>query len=144
MRFFKIAILFLFSALLVGCAHKSLIGHSSAYADLLKKIHANDVFITKNNKAIIFKVANNVLFKQNSVNFNTQTYETLEFMLDFSNYCEIDEISIAGYGKNKFIMTERAHKIGEYLWHARVNTNFVYSYSNNDKDDCIIIKYSLI
>lgn len=144
MRFFKITILFLLSIILVGCSHSSSIRHNSAYNALLSEMYARGVFIAKNDKIIMFKIPNSVFFKQDSINFNTGSYDILEFMLDFSNYCKVDEISIAGYGKNKFIMQERAHKIGEYLWQAKVNTNFVYSYGNNDKDDCIIIKYSLI
>lgn len=145
MRFFKITILFLLSIILFGCcSHSSSIRCNSAYNALLSEMHARGVFIAKNDEAIIFKIPNSIFFKQGSINFNAGSYDILEFMLDFSNYCKVDEISIAGYGKNKFIMQERAHKIGEYLWRAKVNTNFMYSYGNNDKDDCIIIKYSLI
>ena len=147
-RFLKISILFLLSMLLAGCLYKSPARHDSAYDTLLSKINAEGVFIKKNNKAIIFKIPNDVFFKQNSVNFNTEAYEILELILDFSNYCKIDEIVIIDYGKNKPITAGRAHKIGEYLWYTRANTNFVYSYSNNNKhnnkDDCIMIKYSLI
>lgn len=140
----KIIVLFLLGTFLVGCLHKPLLRYNSAYDAQLSRIHNNGVFITKNDKEIVFKIPNGIFFKQDSINFNIKAYEILELMLDFSNYCEIEEISIVGYGKNKFIMMERAHKIGEYLWRTQVNTNFIYSYSNNDKDDCIIIKYSLI
>lgn len=144
MKFLKIVILLLLSAFFVGCSHKAPIRHNSAYNSLLQKIHANGVIITKNNKAIVFEIPRHILFSQDSANLKTGAYGVLEFMLDFGNYCDLDEISITGYGKNKPIMTARARKIGEYLWRSRVNTNFMYSCTDNYKDDCIIIKYSLI
>lgn len=144
MRLLKVTILFLLSIILVGCSHNSAVRNNSAHDVLLNTIHAHGVFIVENNETVIFKIPNSVFFKQDSINLSTKSYDILEFILDFSNYCKIDEISIIGYGKNRFIMKERAHKISEYLWHSKVNTNFVYSYASHDKDDCIIIKYSLI
>jgi len=146
-RFLKIVILLLLSTFFIGCSHQAPIKYNSAYNALLHKIHASGVIITKNDKTVIFEIPRRILFNHDSANFKTGAYGVLEFILDFSNYCDIDEISIAVCGKNRPIMNARARKIGEYLWRARVNTNFMYSYADNYKDDykddCIIIKYSL-
>ena len=144
MKLLKIMLLFLLSITLLGCSYKAPAEYKSSYEMLLDTMRMHGMSATKKDETVILSIPNSSLFNRGSVNFAPQAYDALELILDFSNYYHTDEIAVIGYGATKSIMLERVHKISAYLWQAKIDTSFMYSYSNNDKDDCIKIKYSLI
>ncbi len=162
-RFFKLSSVVFLMFVLSGCSVPSHHSSGSSAATqakknvrlLSRKLSGYNVHAFQNANLLKLTLPNNVFFNKDSANFTVNAYEALDLVYSLSNYYKESSIAVIGYylgsgdeSIDKALATERARKVAQQLWKARIDSNFVYASgtgvdvydSRKSVSDCVVVE----
>jgi outer membrane protein OmpA-like peptidoglycan-associated protein len=162
-KFFKLSAAVFLMFILSSCSAPSPRGGGNSPAAsakknvrlLSRKLSGYNVHAFHNTNLLKLTLPNDVFFTKDSANFTANAYEALDLVHSLSNYYKESSVAVTGYylGRgdesiDKALATERARKVAQQLWKARIDSNFVYASgtgvdvydSRKSVSDCVVVE----